>query len=116
MGENSIIFYDFIATGMSFAIIINFLASTFYGIKFIANKNFVYFENKFLYWLKTAVSFLWACAFIYIVIKCLLGQPIFDHKSFGAIFLRPLVLLTSVGAAISQKIRYERTIKGGDNV
>lgn len=107
MNENGIVFYDFIATGLSFAIVINFLASTFYGIKFIIKKDFNFVENKFLYWLKTIISFLWACTFIYIIIRCVLGNPVLQHNSFGAIFLRPLVLLTSVGTAISQKARYE---------
>ena len=108
MNGNGIVFYDFIATGLSFAIVINFLVATFYGIKFIAKKDFNFVENKFLYCLKTFVSFLWACAFAYIIIKCISGEPVIQHNSFGAIFLRPLVLLTSVGTAISQRIRYER--------
>ena len=51
------------------------------------------------------VSFVWTAMYIYILSKIILGNPI-DVNWFGAVFVRPAILLTQFVLALSARNRF----------
>ena len=103
-------FYDSIAVILSFIIIFHFIMSSYYGIKMILLKN----KNKFGWcpeMLVTYESIAWVGLFSYILYNTFNNNPLIDNSSFGAVFIRPMILVTSIITAILQKRRYLATIK-----
>lgn len=99
--------YTFIALLQSGIIIFHFLASAYYGIRMIIIKT----ENRYGWcpeMLVTFESILWFGLFGYIFISTITGNSLIDNTSFGAVFIRPLILITSVITATLQKRRYIR--------
>ena len=97
--------YDFIAIILSVFIIFHFTLSVYYGIKTIILKT----QNRFGWcpeMLVTYNSILWLILFLYVLIGSLKGSSLIDNASFGAVFIRPLILTTSIITSILQKRRY----------
>ena len=102
-------FFDILAIVLSSLIILNFSISVYYGIKMMILKQ----KNKFGWcpeMLVTYESILWVIVFSYIIINTFLGKTLIDNASFGAIFIRPLIFLTSIITLILQKRRYWNAI------
>lgn len=101
-------FFDGMAVFLSINIITWFTWALYYGIKTIVlyrkRKEKLYFTTYF----PLVVSFLFILAFWYIIIIAATGSPAIDNSSFGAVILRPLILLTAVGTAIAQLEKYRR--------
>ena len=102
-------FFDILAIVLSLLIIFNFSISTYYGIRMMILKG----KNKFGWcpeMLVTYESILWIIVFSYIMINTLFGKTLIDNVSFGAIFIRPLIFLTSNITLILQERRYWNAI------
>ena len=98
-------FYDIIAIILSFLIVSHFSISSYYGIKMIILKG----KNKFGWcpeMLVTYESILWVILFCYVICNTFRNNILIDNKSFGAVFIRPVILLSGVKTAILQKRRY----------
>ena len=96
-----------IATLLSILIIFHFLLSLYYGTRMIIIKK----TNRFGWcpeMLVTYNSILWIFLFIYVLYSDLNGNPVVDNSSFGAVFIRPVILITSVITAILQRRRYKK--------
>ena len=102
--------YDVIAVVFSFLIILHFSISSYYGIKMIILKG----KNKFGWcpeMLVTYESIVWVILFCYILYNTFNNNVLIDNKSFGAVFIRPVILLSGVKTAILQKRRYWATVE-----
>ena len=97
---------------LSLCIILNFIAALFFGLKLLFQKDFE-IKKYALILARVIVSFIWMCIFIYIFIMECLGRPVFKCDSFGALYIRPVILLTAVEIAIAQKICWEQYRKTG---
>jgi hypothetical protein len=97
--------YHLFSVILSLVIVFHFSISLYYGTKMIILKN----KNRFGWcpeMLVTYESVLWIILFSYILITTLIGKDVIDHASFGAIFIRPVIAITSVISATLQKRRY----------
>ena len=97
--------YRLFSVILSLVIVFHFSISLYYGTRMIILKN----KNRFGWcpeMLVTYESILWIILFSYILITTLIGKDVIDHASFGAIFVRPAIAITSVISAILQKRRY----------
>ena len=97
--------HDAIAILLSLLIIFHHCISVYYGVKMIILKG----KNKFGWcpeMLSTYTSILWLILFVYILVGTLGNNKIILSNSFGAVFIRPLILVSSVVEAVIQKRRY----------
>ena len=97
--------HDLIAIIWSLLIISNFSVSAYYGIRMIIIKG----QNRFGWcpeMLVTYASILWLGLFIYILFGTIGESKIIHSNSFGAVFIRPLILVSAVIEAVLQKRRY----------
>lgn len=101
--------FNVVALLQSALIIFHFSISTYYGIKMIIVKK----ENRYGWCPEMVVtfeSFLWVILFMYISTSTITGNPLINNASFGAVVVRPMILLTSVITAILQRRRYRRAL------
>lgn len=100
--------YNAIGIILSINIIFWFSLAIYYNIKRILfykrTTGAVFFTTYF----NSIVSLLFVIIFLYIAITTIMGQGIIDNASFGAIVVRPLILLEAVGTAINEKEKYRR--------
>lgn len=109
---NITLFFDILGLILSIAIVLFFTVAFWYNCKYlILSKTKGKYDSIFL--VITTVSLIWIILFSYIIVQTFNGIYVIDNSSFGAIFIRPIILMTSVGTAISSKIRYivERDIQ-----
>lgn len=103
--------FDIIGLIMMFAIVLFYGLASFWNIKFLIKTEWQTFS-----WIKiysAIVCFLMVVAYIYLIIRFILGDPI-DTTLFGAMFIRPLILLMGGSFASSARARLT-TIKNGGN-
>ena len=62
----------------------------------------------------TILSGIWTLIFLYILVQTVLGNSPLKSDEFGAIFIRPAILLTSVKTFINRKMEYIRLCIGGN--
>jgi len=107
------IYFNFFSVFLSVSIVLNSIASLYFGTRLLFLKNFET-RNCTLIIMKIIVSFFWMCIFSYIFIMECLGKPIFEFNSFGAVYIRPVILLSIVNTAIAQRICWKQNkILGG---
>lgn len=100
--------FDIIAIFLSINIIGWFICGVYYNIKRIK-----YYKEKtgrvfFTTYFNLIVSALFILVFLYVIISTpLQGSPI-DNTSFGAIVIRPVILLEAVGTAINEMEKFRR--------
>jgi len=93
---------------LSINIIFWFSLAIYYNIKRILfykrTTGVVFFTTYF----NSIVSFLFVIIFLYIAITTIMGQGIIDNASFGAVVVRPVILLEAVGTAINEMEKFRR--------
>jgi hypothetical protein len=97
--------YDFVGVSLAVLIIFHLCVSIYYGVKMMIIKH----ENKFGWcpeMLVTYMSVLWLILFVYIFFGILGENKLIVSDSFGAIFIRPMILISVVIEATLQKRRY----------
>lgn len=100
--------FDVIAVFLSMNIIFWFTWAIYYNIKRV-----LYYKKKtgkvfFTTYFNLFISFLFTMVFLYIMIATpIKGSPI-DSTSFGAIVIRPIILLEAVGTAINEMEKFRR--------
>lgn len=106
------IFFDVMAIFLAVNIIFWFMGALYYGVKII----FLFRKRKqklfFMTLFPLIVSLLFIFAFLYIIICSAIGTNIIDNSSFGAIVIRPLILMTAVGTATGRLEQYRRERDG----
>lgn len=110
--ESGINIYQYVATIISFFIVIFFSISVYFGILYQICKTYTPHYN----WLNiyiTLISFMWVVIFSYILIADLINNPVLVSTEFGGTYIRPLILLTSAGTAILQRLNYLKNKKYG---
>ena len=107
INQNVALMYQVIGIILASAIVIFFSISFRFGLKYL---HLIYKKKIDKYcWtsvMVTVVSLLWAAVFSYVLIMTILGNSPLAVDAFGALFIRPLIMITAVGSAITQKIRY----------
>ena len=103
--------FDVLAIVLSINIIIWFSFAIYYNIKRILLYRKTTGKVFFTTYFNAVVSLLFVIAFSYIIISTALRGSIIDNSSYGAVVIRPLILLEAVGTAINEKEKYLR--KGG---
>jgi hypothetical protein len=91
---------------LSFFIIFFSIQSAYYGIKYIYTPASIKSNYRWLYMLVTAVSIIWAIMFSYMSVMTGLGHSPVQPDEFGAVFIRPIILVTVVLMSICQRLRY----------
>lgn len=108
-GESSTrIMYDVMAIILSINIIFWFTWAIYYNAKRILfykrTTGKVFFPTYF----NLFVSSLFVIAFWYIIISTTIKGSIIDNTSFGAVIIRPIILLEAVGTAINEREKFKR--------
>lgn len=91
---------------LSFFIIFFSIESTYYGIKYMLTPSSTKSNYRWIFMMITLSSILWAVLFSYISIMTGLGHSPVEPDQFGAMFIRPLILITVVLISICQRLRY----------
>jgi hypothetical protein len=99
---------DVIAIVLSANIIFWFSWAIYYNIKRILLYKQTTGKVFFTTYFNLIVSFLFVVAFSYIIVATAIKGHIIDNSSFGAVVIRPLIVLEAVGTAISEKEKYRR--------
>jgi hypothetical protein len=97
--------YDLVGVFLTVLIIFHLCVSIYYGTKMMIIKH----ENKFGWcpeMLVTYMSVLWLILFVYIFVGILGENKLIVSDSFGAIFIRPMILVSIVIETVLQKRRY----------
>lgn len=104
--------YEILSFVLASGIIIYFSLASFYGIRYFLITRL---KKKYdwIFMMCTVISILWVLMFLYINFESVLGRPPVVYESFGALFIRPLILLTGVGTAILLRIKYIEEKCGG---
>lgn len=108
-GSTNVVF-DVMAIFLSINIIFWFTWSTYYYLKYIfllrKKKEIVFF----LTYINLTIGILFAIIFWYIILATTIRGNIIDNSSFGAIAIRPVILMQAVTTAIGalEKYRKER--------
>jgi len=105
----NIVILDILALVLSPFIIINSVIIAYYSLKYITCKTFKT-GYDWIAWILFFVGIAWATIFSYIFYKDIIGEPVFLHNSFGALYIRPIILFNTVALAVSQKLRYNKLI------
>lgn len=99
---------DALAILLSVNIIFWFSGAIYFSIKTIKlykeKEQVIFFGTIF----DLVVAFLFAGLFWYIIIATATKGSLIDNGSFGALYIRPLILLEAVGTAIAKKDKYRR--------
>lgn len=105
--------YDVIAMAMSLGIIYFSMVGFHYGAKYRHCRKHGYciegIRNKRFDWviaINCIVNIVWAILFSYVFITTLFNSPPLRHDEFGAIFIRPTILITQALNAIFLEIKY----------
>jgi hypothetical protein len=91
---------------ISFFIIFFSIQSAYYGVRYFCTPYSKLSNYRWLYIMVTGVSIMWALVFSYISIMTGLGKPPLAPDEFGALFIRPTILITVVVMSICQRLRY----------
>jgi hypothetical protein len=103
--EGTILLLDIQAIILSIAIIIVNGISVYFCVKaFLCEE----MRCDWLFIANAIISFLWILVFLYVCFRCFTGNPVLDHSGFGAMFIRPLIMLSSAGTAITQQIKFDK--------
>lgn len=104
--------FDAIAIFLSINIIFWFTWAAYYNIKVIIlfkkRKEPIFFLTLF----NMILSILFILVFWYMILVTPLKGSIIDNASFGAIIIRPLILLEAVGTTINNLEKYKREERG----
>lgn len=106
-------FLDALAVFLSINIICWFGVALYYDIKLIQlyKKNNV--EIFFMTYFNMGISLIFIMVFLYIIIGTAIRGFLIDNSSFGAVYIRPIILLNGVQEAISGADKYKRkSLKG----
>lgn len=101
-------FFNIMAIFLSINIVFWFSWAIYFNIKRILLYKKITGKVFFTTYFNLIISCLFVIAFMYIIIATALKEPIIDNSSFGAVFIRPLILLEAVGTAINEKEKYRR--------
>ena len=99
---------DALAIVLSINIILWFLIAIYYNIKRVMFYKKTTGKVFFITYFNSIVSALFVIAFLYIIISTFVRGSIIDNSSYGAIVIRPLIVLEAVGTAIHEKEKYVR--------
>lgn len=104
--------YEIFSFVLASGIIVYFGLAFYFGIKYFMLTKL---KKKYdwIFMMCTVISLCWVLMFSYINIESLFGRPPVVYESFGALFIRPLILLTGVGTAILLRIKYIEEKCGG---
>jgi hypothetical protein len=91
---------------ISFFIIFFSIESSYYGIRYMLTPSSVKSNYRWLYMLVTVVSIIWTVIYSYISIMTGLGHSPVQIDQFGAVFIRPTILMTVMLMSICQRLRY----------
>jgi hypothetical protein len=113
MEENTLfIFYNIYATALSIGIMWFAILSIKYGVKNIAlNKAMRENYPSIRHIIPLALALIWALMFALVTVETFVNPDFIDNTSFGALFIRPFILLSVVEGAISRKIKYYSSMK-----
>ncbi len=100
--------FDVLAIVLSVNIIFWFSWAIYYNIKRILLYKHTTGKVFFTTYFNLIVSFLFVAAFSYIIIVTAIKGQFIDNASFGAVVIRPLILLEAVGTAISENEKFKR--------
>lgn len=107
----SAIIFDIMAVFLAVNIVFWFTWATYYSVKRIL----IYRKKKepifFLTYLNLITSVLFVIIFWYIIIATIVQGTLIENTSFGAVAIRPLILLEAVGTAISEMEKYRKERK-----
>jgi hypothetical protein len=103
--EGTIILLDITAMLLSISIIIINGLSVYFCIRAFFCKR-MYCSWSFIG--NGIVSLLWIATFGYVLYNCVSGTPVLAHNEFGAIIIRPIILLSSTALAIVQEEKYKK--------
>ena len=113
MEENTLFtFYNIYAIALSIGIILFSALSIKYGIKnIILNKAMREKYPSTRHVLPLIIAGAWLMLFLYVAIQTIIDTGFIDNGSFGALFMRPLILVSCAEGAISRKIKYYSSMK-----
>jgi hypothetical protein len=91
---------------LAFFITLFSVFSVSYGIRYILTPVSKQNMYSWVYIIVTIISGLWSILFGYVFIKTIMGSSPLSPDEFGAILIRPVILVTVAAMAICQRIRY----------
>ena len=100
--------------GITEAILIvmfSLLSAKYSLLTIILSKKALGAYNKPNHVLGIGVNILWVVLFSYIVINAFMGNQIIDNTSFGAIYFRPIILLSATSGFISRRLKYYSVVR-----
>ena len=113
MDETYGIFMKIFTAIEAMGIIFFFSLAFYYGAQAIRCEK----EKTTCSWLNkysTVISAIWVVIFLVIFVSIVIDKPVLKPDEFGAIFIRPAILLTSVKIYITGRMEYIKQCRGGD--
>lgn len=106
--------YEIVTVSLAGLIVITFMRTVYYAVKYLiitkAKK-----DSDWLIIMQGIISLWWVVIFGYITEESIFSQTPIAHDSFGSLFIRPMLLLSSSVVSIWMYIRYKFVeTKGGD--
>ena len=110
--EGTMAWASIISALMSLGIVVFSYLSFFYGLKNIS-LNKVAKENYpgIRHVLPVVISAFYGAVFLYLLVNEVFSNTIIDPYSFGSIFIRPIILLSSVSQAINIRVKYYNSLR-----
>lgn len=110
------IVYKVLSWILSTNIAIFYYALSFYSYKYLQITKDCRVQNSYrwVYWIKTTISFYLASIFVYSMLSNIISNysPL-DANTFGFYFIRPALLIFGVSFAISTRIKVKSFLYGG---
>lgn len=101
-----ILIYDIASLVLAIAIILFSSVTVFYGIRYLLITK-VKRRFDWIVLMQTVVSLAWVLIFGYIAIESIFDTSPITAFSFGSLFIRPVILLSSSAVSIWMYIRYK---------
>ena len=93
--------YSIFSLTLSFGIVIFSGLAAYYTFMWLLEAGKHYYT-----WLKIALftmDILWVIVFLYVGISYVVGKPLIEPGSFGALFIRPMIFMGALFSAISAR-------------
>lgn len=103
---------DQLFNGLAVFLSVNIIFWFTWATHFIVKRILIYKQRKqrilFTTYFNLILSVLFALTFWYVILTTAMSSNLIDNTSFGALYIRPLILLEAVGTAINEKEKYRR--------